>query len=86
MWPEFHVWRDVPVQPGGPGVPPKVSERVLLGPGQPAVLTAAGCLAISNVAREGELHRGRAMALDPPIWALLRLGPPIIVALRWIKV
>ena len=33
----------------------------------------------------GELSRGRAMALDPPKWAFLRVGPPIIVALRSIN-
>ena len=42
-------------------------------------------MAIFNVARVGELSRGRAMALDPPKWAFLRVGPPIIVALRSIN-
>ena len=41
---------------------------------------------VSIVALAAGILWGRAMALDPPIWALLRLGPPIIVALRWIKV
>ena len=86
VWPEFHAWWDVPIQPGCPGVPPKVSRRVQLGPGLAAVLTAAGIMAVSNVARAGWLHWGGAVALDPTLWALLRLGPLLIVALQVEKV
>ena len=67
-----------------------------MGPGWPAVFSAAGCVAIFNVARDGQLLGGRPMAFDPPNWAFLRVGPPFwaflrvgpprIVALRCINV
>ena len=68
-------------QPGCPGVSTK-AYRCQLGPGLAAVLTAAGQLLVSIVALAAGILWGGAVALHPELWALLRLGPLLIVALQ----
>ena len=73
-------------QPSCPGVPTKASRWTQLGPGLAAVLTAAGLFLVSIVALAAGILWGGAVALHPELWALLRLGPLLIVALQVEKV